>query len=370
MQNRRRQHHSGSNHFPRRRPRSPSMISVQPGQVAFRIICHDSIVGGVIGPCGSVVSPIRRDTGCVIHFEDLVPGSEHRIILVVGSGSEGRRILLKPGETEDGEEVEELVSGAQEAVLRVVERMWEVDAERDGGDRAVVSEGYCGLLADRSHIGRVLGKGGWNVTRMKRESGATIRKLSAPPCAAKDDELVQIAGGVLAVKKALVAVTACMQNCPPGGTDEIPSTRHVEKVSYWDSSNPHTEFFPHLSSLLPTSIANAGKYSLPSGVDMDSNQTPKSSQKEVSFRLLCSNGAAGSIIGKKGSIVRTLQNRTGAAISFGAPMANSSERVVTVTALEVGHVAPPLFYLFGKFWLPISRANGSSSPTKQLLNTA
>jgi poly(rC)-binding protein 2/3/4 len=50
--------------------------------------------------------------------------------------------------------------------------------------------------------------------------------------------------------------------------------------------------------------------------------------------MICSHGAAGSIIGTGGSIVRALQNQTGASISFAPPITNSDDRLVTVSALE------------------------------------
>lgn len=94
----------------------------------------------------------------------------------------------------DDEDEKELVSVAQEGVIRVCERMWEVDAHsrRVDDSEKGVSEGYCGLLADTTQIGAVVGRGGKNVVRMRRESGAQIRILPAPPCAAKDDELIQV----------------------------------------------------------------------------------------------------------------------------------------------------------------------------------
>ncbi|XP_057984489.1 KH domain-containing protein HEN4-like isoform X2 [Hevea brasiliensis] len=325
-----------SSHRPRRRPRPPQPILLQPGQVAFRVICHVSIIGGLIGPSGSIISQIRRDTDCTIRCEELVQGSDHRVIVVIGPASPGRRIALKSMEGDDEDE-KELVSVAQEAVIRVCERMWEVGAHSgrvDDSERGV-SEGYCGLLADTTQIGAVVGRGGKNVVRMRRESGAQIRILPAPQCAAKDDELIQITGDILAVKKALVAVTECLHDCPPYNKEPMLLNRPVERASHISSSDLHAEFFPHLSSLLPPLIENsANSHSLSSDADEDPNQDVKSTRQEVSFRLLCSNGAAGSIIGKKGTIVRTLQNETGASIMFAAPITMSGARVVTISAFE------------------------------------
>lgn len=259
------------------------------------------------------------------------------MIVVVGPATPGRRIALKSIEGYDEEE-RELVSAAQEAVIRVCERMWEVEAQKGvvfGDSESGESEGYCGLLADTSQIGAVMGRGGKNVVRMRRESGAQIRILPAPHCASKADELIQITGAILAVKKALVAVTECLHDCPLYNRDPMSFTRPAERPSRMAFSDPHEEFFPHLSSLLPPLFGkSANCQSVSSNADEDPNQDGKATKQEVSFRLLCSNGAAGSIIGKKGTIVRTLQNETGASIIFAAPINMSGERVVTISALE------------------------------------
>ncbi|XP_043805499.1 KH domain-containing protein HEN4 isoform X2 [Manihot esculenta] len=328
--------HQLPGHRPRRRAHHPQPIVLQPGQVAYRVICHASIAGGLIGRSGSIISQIRRATDCTIRCEELVKGSNHRVIVVIGSASLGRRIALKSMEGDDEDE-KELVSVAQEGVIRVCERMWEVDAHsrRVDDSEKGVSEGYCGLLADTTQIGAVVGRGGKNVVRMRRESGAQIRILPAPPCAAKDDELIQITGAILAVKKAMVAVTECLHDCPPNNKEPMSLSRPAERASSIASSDPHAEFFPHLSPLLPLSTENCtNPHSSSSDADEDPKQDVKSTRQEVSFRLLCSNGAAGSIIGKRGTIVRTLQNETGASIVFAAPTTMSGERVVTISAFE------------------------------------
>lgn len=58
-------------------------------------------------------------------------------------------------------------------------------------------------------------------------------------------------------------------------------------------------------------------------------------QQEVTFRILCSNERVGAVIGKGGTIVRALQNESGAIISVANPVAGCEERLVTITATEV-----------------------------------
>ncbi|XVF17377.1 hypothetical protein REPUB_Repub10bG0116400 [Reevesia pubescens] len=314
--------------------RQPPTIVPLPGDVSFRIICHVSSIGGVIGNSGAVVSLLRRETSSRIHCEESVRGSAHRVILIVGSGSIERRFGLGEGE-------ECNVSCAQEAMIRVFERVWEVEAEREWGNACdgKEEEAYCGLLADTTQIGAVVGKGGKNIVRMRMESGAKIRILPPPQCGRRTDELIQITGGTLAVKKALVAVSGCLQACPPLDREPMPMSIPTERPSRGTSPDPHKEFFPHLGSLLPpmpaNSVSGASNAHFSSmDADGDSNLDSYVTQKEVVFRMLCTNGAAGAIIGKRGAIVRALQNQTGASIMFASPITEYGERVVTVSALE------------------------------------
>ncbi|KAG6766700.1 hypothetical protein POTOM_027871 [Populus tomentosa] len=285
-------------------PRQP-LIELQPGQVAFRVVCHVSKIGGLISHSSSVISPIWLEAGCLVHCEEAVKGSEHRVIVVVGSASPEKKIAVGEGETVE-------VSGAQEAVVRVLERMWRVDGKKDGGE----SEGYCGLLANTSQIGAVVGQGR-NIKRMKRTSGAHIWILPAPLCALKEDQLIQ---------KAVIAVTSCLQDYPTCEKDDVGlGIGAVRRRRSGSSGDPNAEFSPHSCSLLPTYSEN---------IATDGDHKKSNEQSQVQFRMICSHGAAGSIIGKGGSVVRALQNQTGASIIFAPPITNSDDRLVTVSALE------------------------------------
>lgn len=173
-------------------PKQKTTIKHLKDEVAFRIVCHVSVIGGLIGRSGGVISRIFRENKCRILCEDAVPGSIHRVIVVIGSGAIDRRIVFH--ENNVREEFGE-VSRVQEAVIRVFERMWELEAQIEGESESAAEDddvAYCGLLANTTHIGVVVGRGGKNVMRMRKESGAKIRMLPPPICAAKDDELIQV----------------------------------------------------------------------------------------------------------------------------------------------------------------------------------
>lgn len=170
------------------------VFKVLPGQIGFRLVCHASIVGGLIGNSGAIVSQLRRETACRIHCVDPISCTDDRVVLVIGSVSARKGIALVgvAGE-DDGCETEVEVSNAQEAILRVFERVWELEAEKGASaSKAINGEVWCKLLAHTSQIGAVVGKGGKNITTMRNNSGAKIRILPAPHCAAKNEELIQV----------------------------------------------------------------------------------------------------------------------------------------------------------------------------------
>lgn len=143
----------------------------------------------------------------------------------------------------------------------------------------------------------------------------------------------------MAVKKALVAVSCYLQAFPSTDKEPTQMSMPTEQPLRGTSPNSGEELFPHLSSLFPPmlenlvrGVSNANFSSVVGDGDpkSDSDRTQK-----VVFRMLCSNGAAGAIIGKKGAIVKALQNQTGASIMFESLETDHRDRVVTISALEV-----------------------------------
>ncbi|XP_042495803.1 KH domain-containing protein HEN4-like [Macadamia integrifolia] len=319
----------------------PPPIVLAVGQVAFRLLCHVSKIGGVIGKSGSIVKLFQQETGARIRVEESTPACDERIILVVGSDSQNKKIEFKD---DNGNEVagEYDVSPAQEALVKVFDRSLDVEAETEGvfpPGGGVVS---CRLLAVTSQIGSIMGKGGKIIANMRKDTRARISVLppeQLPACASPNDEVIQITGDILAVKKALVAVSGRLQACP--STDKVQSvlSRPTETNMHGNFPDPHGEFLPHRSSLLPPTSSSSLDYTsrgrlLSTDVDRITALEPKKTQQEVSFRLLCLNDKIGGVIGKGGTIVRALQNETGASISCAGSVAESDERVITVSALE------------------------------------
>ncbi|XP_020426115.1 KH domain-containing protein HEN4 [Prunus persica] len=325
----------------------PPPLSVPPGHVAFRMLCHASRIGGVIGKSGSVIKQLQQATGAKIRIEEAQVESPDRVVVVVAPSAIRSRIWLRTPGLENvnvgggGGEEEIEVSKAQEALLRVFERILEVAAETGAipADVGVVS---CRFLAEAAQVGSVIGKGGKVVEKIRKETGCKIRVLNEklPACAFSTDEMVEIEGDILSVKKALVAVSGRLQDCPPVDKTRMTGSRPLEPVPYETLPDLRLDHLSQRNSML-TSLPSSSMSYASSGVrtsSIEAERIPtletKMVQQEVTFKILCANDRVGGVIGKGGAIVRALQNETGAAISIGPSVAECDERLITVAASE------------------------------------
>ncbi|XLS73728.1 hypothetical protein HN51_030593 [Arachis hypogaea] len=344
----------------------PPPLSVPQGHVAFRLLCQASRIGGVIGKSGSVIKSLQQSTGTKIRIEDAPAEVQDRLIVVVGEGTISGRVSLSGGEAVE-------VSKAQEALLKVFDRILEVAAETEGievGDRVVCSR----LVADAAQVGSVIGKGGKIVDKIRKDTGCRIRAFTdnSAPSTSSSDEVIEIEGNVSSVKKALLAVSRRLQDFPPPDRtkmmgskpyevvqdETLVSVPHHETLAAVQRESftavPHETFttapretlndlhVDHLlqrSSLLSSFSSSSNSYatgihSLSVEDNIGSSLEPKAVQLEVCFRILCSNDRVGGVIGKGGAIVKALQNETGATISIGPLVGECEDRVITVTASE------------------------------------
>ncbi|KAM1790322.1 hypothetical protein ACFX12_034404 [Malus domestica] len=321
----------------------PPPLSVPPAHVAFRMLCHASRIGGVIGKSGAVIKQLQKTTGAKIRIEEPQVESPDRVVVVIAPSTIRSKIWLKTpalGNVNNGggggveEEID--VSKAQEALLRVFERILEVAAET-GAIAAGVGVVSCRFLAEAAQVGSVIGKGGKVVEKIRKETGCKIRVLNEklPACAAATDEMIEIEGDILAVKKALVAVSGCLQDCPPIDKTRMTGSR-PEAVPRETLPDLRLDQLSQRNSMLnlPISSMSYATGVRPSSIEAERIPTLETKQQEVSFRILCANDRIGGVIGRRGSIVRALQNETGASISIAASVAECDERLITVSASE------------------------------------
>ncbi|KAF9603332.1 hypothetical protein IFM89_034681 [Coptis chinensis] len=285
----------------------------QPNHVAFRLLCHVSKSGAVIGKSGSIVKLIEQETGARIQMDEVIHGCQERVIHIFSSELPKKTITLK--KDFKGEENE--VTSAQHGLIRVLERVLEVFPTINN----------CRLLADTSQIGYMIGKSGSRIKSIEKDIGARIRVCveRCPTCALPNDELIEITGDSLAVKKATLAISQCLQDSPPLDRAQMAGSNSFMAAADGSFSYRHAEFLSHPTFLPPTGSSFA---------DNASRNCSNKKPEEVAFKLLCSNERIGGVIGKKGTIIRALQNETGASIHIEAPVAESDDRVITISALE------------------------------------
>ncbi|KAI3525537.1 hypothetical protein L1887_04394 [Cichorium endivia] len=297
----------------RYKPKQPP-LTVPAGCTCFRLLCHASRIGGVIGKSGVIIKQLQQETAAKIRVEDPLPGSDDRVITVIANSSANKTISFVEDNNQVNKHFDERseyseVSAAQEALVRVFERILLVAAEADGGYFAPGGVASCRLLADKSVIGSVIGKGGKVIEKIRKDTGCKVRILvqdKLPSCALPTDEMVEIEGDILAVKNALLTVTRCMQDCP-----------FAQKSKALVGRTHPTDFPPP-----STSASSDG--------DMDT-RTPK---KEIVFRMLYPSEKVGCLIGKSGTVIQAIQNESGANITVGGPVSDCDERLITISAME------------------------------------
>ncbi|KAM2927952.1 hypothetical protein COP2_035251 [Malus domestica] len=328
-----------------KRSMPPPPLSIPPTPIAFRMLYHASHISGVIGKSGTLIKQLQNTTGAKIQIEEPQVESPDRVVVVITPSTILSKIWLKTpalGNVNNGggggveEEID--VSKVQEALLRVFKRILEVAAETGAiavGIRVVL----CWFLVEAAQVGSVIGKGeggGKVVEKIGKETGK-IRVLNEklPACAAATDKMIEIEGDILAVKKALVAVSGCLQDCPPIDKTRMTGSR-PEAVPRETLPDLRLDQLSQRNSMLnlPISSMSYATGVRPSSIEAERIPTLETKQQEVSFRILCANDRIGGVIGRGGSIVRALQNETGASISIAASVAECDERLITVSASE------------------------------------
>ncbi|CAA0807375.1 RNA-binding KH domain-containing protein [Striga hermonthica] len=272
---------SGAAAFTNRvKPPQPPLF-VPPGNVVFRLICHASRVGGLIGKSGCIVKQLQQQTNSRIRVEDPPDGSDHRVISVVASPAVANKLLVY-----------------------------------------------------KNQGGAVIGKGGMVVEKIKKETGCRIMVINSEcslPGSFANDEIVEIEGNILSVKKALVLVTGRLQEFPPLGKNRTFWTKPLETESLPVTSGERPIIQP-----MPSTSTYHDTLHGPATWDSDkaSKIDTKAPEQEVVFKMLCPSDRVGGIIGKGGSIIEAIKDKTGASIFIGPHMPDCDERLITIAAKE------------------------------------
>eukprot|EP00250_Pteridium_aquilinum_P009151 c18475_g1_i1 orf=338-1951(-) len=318
-------------------------------ETEYRILCPGDKVGSLIGKGGSIIKALRSECRSKIKVEDLVTGSEERVVLISSSSDQFKQ-------------ASPYVCNAQEALFKVYARITEPEDDADEDSSNVVVR----LLVPKNHIGCILGKGGKIIEQMRKDIGAQIRilpKEKLPTCATETDELVQVVGEEPIVRRALFAIsTRLHENVTgertqgggymaqgPGGT--MPSMLAAGSVLYPSSGYvaPAGSYFGPSSLGGPVAglgysfpayggvYGDTGIRSLSSGLSERSGayvQPDGAPEDQLTIRILCPNIRIGSIIGKGGSVIKKMREDTGAKIKVEEEIPDCDERIVRISSTE------------------------------------
>lgn len=197
------------------------------------------------------------------------------------------------------------------------------------------------------------------IQQMRDESKAQIRILPReqnPACADPTDEILQIQGNLNVVKKALWLVsTRLKDNNSKEATQPTPissvyspdynATTRDAFMPYQNSADHFRNLDGHAPAMLSSVGFNRGLdsalghpnsgYMLPeSGRSLGSDQGPSSSGEELVFRVLCPNKKIGGVIGKGGTIIRSLREEIGVKIKVTDSVPGSDDRIIIVSSNE------------------------------------
>ncbi|KAI3820291.1 hypothetical protein L1987_07835 [Smallanthus sonchifolius] len=121
---------------PKRSKHKQPPLVVADGCTCFRLLCHSSPIGCVIGKSGAIIKQLQQETSAKIRVEVLMLGSDDRVITVIGNSSVNRTLAFSKDNSSDESSEFIEVSATQKALIRVFERILFVAAETDGGNLA------------------------------------------------------------------------------------------------------------------------------------------------------------------------------------------------------------------------------------------
>ncbi|KAM0825795.1 hypothetical protein ACQ4PT_069329 [Festuca glaucescens] len=255
-------------------------------------------------------------------------------------------------------ESERVMPSPMNAILHVFDRIFITEIENGTGDasgqRTPVS---FRLLVLDSQVGWLLGNRGSWIKQMSADSGSEIRvsKEKLPSCALLKDELCQITGDLESVRKGLNAVAQVLFTHTPRESDVLPvahpsgSSSHAFNRS--DGLSPGMQPNFHLPLQGPShargpfDIIDQRPNSAPFPIfpDQRSNVSPFPAfpdamhghasvpPEPLTFRLLCSSDKVGSIIGKGGNSIKTIQKDTGCEIKIVETVPKSEDHVIVIS---------------------------------------
>ncbi|CAN6319820.1 unnamed protein product [Urochloa humidicola] len=310
--------------------RNPGDDSYAPGpdDTVYRYLCASRKIGSIIGRGGEIAKQLRTETQAKIRIGESVPGCEERVITIFSSSRETNTI----------DDAEDKVCPAQDALFRVHERLASDEGPRDEDSEEALPQVTVCLLVPSDQIGCIIGKGGHIIQGIRSETGAQIRVLGndhIPACAINGDELLQISGDAVVVRKALRQVSSRLHDNPSKSQPFLASSL---TQPYAGSSHLGSSSAAPVVGITPV-IPAFGGYKGDVAGDWPSVYQPRrdeSSAKEFVLRLLCAAANVGGVIGKGGGIIKQIRQESGAFIKVDSSNSGSEDDcIITVSAKEI-----------------------------------
>lgn len=349
-----------------------------PDDTTYRILCSGIKIGSVIGKGGGIIKSLRRETNARIKVLDTIPGVEERVVLIWSThqDEERRKHRDDARDHDDREDREDpgnrkseaylpegvaILCPAQDALFRVHAKIVEdernasnVDNERDNEvSPQPLGEVTARLLVPNNQIGCLLGKGGRIIEKMRNETGAQIRISSRdtlPGCASPTDELVQISGDPVVVRRALYEVSARiyespLRDRPQGPAPNMPPPPMPSRGPMFSQSNMPPPMYGAGNVGAPPPMSgyggmdsggpwSQGGHSFPGYSQPPIDRPDVGKEEDFSIRVLCPNDRIGMVIGKGGNAIKHLRDVTGARIKVEDAVPDADERVIAISATE------------------------------------
>lgn len=319
----------------------------------YRILCPIKKIGSVLGKGGDIVNALRKDTHAKIRVVDAIPGADERAIIIFsytqqeaeGNNKRQNNVSDDPFGSENLDM--KLHCPAQDALLKIHDRIAADEYMRGG----VVHENtepqddvMARILVPKIQVGCLLGKGGNVIQKLRQDTNAHIRILPSrdlPPCAMRSDELVQISGNPINVRRALFEISTLLHLHPRKDNPPLEDILSASAQHLYQSGPEIPPPLSHGNPILsrhtpPTSWFDGYRNELSSHGPSSFNYGSERNGvlEDFSIKILCATEKIGSVIGKSGANVRQLEKQTGARIHVEGTDPDAKERVIVISSKE------------------------------------
>ncbi|BBN18626.1 poly(rC)-binding protein 3/4 [Marchantia polymorpha subsp. ruderalis] len=294
-------------------------------EIMFRLLIPATKIGKVIGKQGNQIKQLREETGARIKIADPVSTIEERVVLISSR-----------------DEAVQSTSAAEDALIRVATIV--VEEKTDGGPTASIGPQHhiapnlTRLLIAGSQAGSLIGKAGTTIKDIRESSGANVRILppdQLPVCssALDNDRLVQIAGDIAQVQKALQMIGAKLRENPPKETVSI-------RAPFFLTSHPQMLIPQSGLTTYPSAARFRGQAGGVGGASfgmLAGNAGPGAAYgasvtgiPKLSTEMAIPSALMGGIIGRGGGNISQIRSISGAAVKVSGQKEGTTERTISI----------------------------------------